>query len=81
MVFNLPDEIWQIRLFNAEAVELTNEALKSLWQDEPLHAKMRSMVCKCGRPNEGIEELECRYGELYEQYEREGKKEPEQTET
>ncbi|TMW45345.1 hypothetical protein DOY81_009573, partial [Sarcophaga bullata] len=81
MVLNMPNEIWQIRLFNAEAVELPNEALKSLWQDEPLLAKMRSVVCECGRPNEGVEELECRYQELYKQYESEGKKEPEQTET
>ncbi|TMW44963.1 hypothetical protein DOY81_009957 [Sarcophaga bullata] len=81
MVLNMPNEIWQIRLFNAEAVELPNEALKSLWQEEPLFAKMRSVVCECGRPNEGVEELECRYQELYKQYESEGKKEPEQTET
>lgn len=80
MVFQLPDGIWQVRLFNAEAVELTKEALTSLWQNEPMYAKMRSIVCKCGKPNGGVEELERIYQQLLRQYESEGK-EPEQTDT
>ncbi|KAI8128003.1 Pyridoxine/pyridoxamine 5'-phosphate oxidase [Lucilia cuprina] len=76
---SIPDiELWQIRLFNAEAVEIIDkEILNKFWQEEPLYAKIRSHICECGKPNDG-EELDRKYQEILELYERESI-EPEQT--
>ncbi|XP_073833844.1 pyridoxine/pyridoxamine 5'-phosphate oxidase [Musca autumnalis] len=70
-------ETWQIRLLNAEAVELNDDQLKVLWQQEPLLAKIRSHICSCGKPN-STEELESRFEEQLAIMDRE-KREPEQT--
>jgi len=44
-------ENWQIRLFKAEAIELNDTQIASLWQQEPLFAKIRSHICECGKPS------------------------------
>lgn len=70
-------ETWQIRLIDAEAVELDDGVIERLWQEEPLFAKIRSHICECGRPNDH-KELERKCNEMYERYQKECK-EPEQT--
>ncbi|XP_065365078.1 pyridoxine/pyridoxamine 5'-phosphate oxidase isoform X2 [Calliphora vicina] len=79
MICSVPEEFWQIRLFNAEAVELSADVVAKFWQEEPLFAKIRSHICDCGKPNDG-KELDRKYQELFGSCQRESK-DLEQTES
>lgn len=79
IVCPLSEELWQIRLFNAEAHELNDDLITEFWQKELLFSKIRSHICECGKPNEDSV-LERKYKEIMEKYERDSK-EPEQTAT
>ncbi|XP_075157574.1 pyridoxine/pyridoxamine 5'-phosphate oxidase [Haematobia irritans] len=72
-------ETWQIRLLDAEAVEVDDEQLRRFWNEEPLFAKIRSQICECGKPNTP-EDLERRFQTALSMVER-GNNEPQKTET
>uniref|UniRef100_A0A1B0FR79 pyridoxal 5'-phosphate synthase n=1 Tax=Glossina morsitans morsitans TaxID=37546 RepID=A0A1B0FR79_GLOMM len=61
-------ETWQIRLMNACAVELDDQAILSkFWQEEPLFAKIRSHIVECGKPT-NHEELVIKHNKLLADY-------------
>uniref|UniRef100_A0A1A9UE86 pyridoxal 5'-phosphate synthase n=1 Tax=Glossina austeni TaxID=7395 RepID=A0A1A9UE86_GLOAU len=61
-------ETWQIRLMNACAVELDDQAILSkFWQEEPLFAKIRSHIVECGKPT-NYEELVIKHNNLLADY-------------
>ncbi|KAI9590218.1 pyridoxine/pyridoxamine 5'-phosphate oxidase [Glossina fuscipes] len=61
-------ETWQIRLMNACAVEIDDQAILSkFWQEEPLFAKIRSHIVECGKPM-NHEELILKHNKLLANY-------------
>ncbi|XP_037936433.1 pyridoxine/pyridoxamine 5'-phosphate oxidase 1, chloroplastic [Teleopsis dalmanni] len=61
-------ETWQVRLINGKAVELEPTQIAKLWTEEPIFAKIRSHICKCGEPV-NHEELLQKHDELLKEYE------------
>ena len=61
-------ENWQVRLFQARAVELEEHYLDELWSEEPVFARIRSHICECGKPSDR-DALKAKHNKLLLDYE------------